>query len=196
MGRRQILATGLVTVALALTGCSSDPLAEQYLSGSNKNFVAGDGTYTEIPAENRGDPIRFEAELEDGSAISSDALVGEVTVVNFWYAGCAPCREEAPALEGLHQQYQDDGVTFLGVNTRDQAATARSFAETWGTTYPSVIDVQDSAVQLAFSGQYAPNATPTTFVLDTQGRVASRILGAVDENVLDTLISDAVAEAR
>ena len=193
--RRTLAALALTTVALALAGCTSDPLADQYLSGSNKNFIAGDGTYTEIPPENRGEPITFEAEVEDGSGISSDDLVGSVTVVNFWYAGCAPCREEAPALEELYQRYSEDGVQFLGVNTRDQAATARSFAERWGTTYPSVIDVQDSNVQLAFSGQYAPNATPTTFVLDAQGRIASRILGAVDENVLDTLIADTLAEA-
>lgn len=185
--------TGIL--ALVLTGCTSDPLAEQFQNGDNKRYIAGDGTYTEIPADDRDDPIVFEAELEDGTAISSDELAGDVTVVNFWYAGCAPCREEAPALEGLYQQYRDEGVAFLGVNTRDQAATARSFAERWGTTYPSVIDVQDSNVQLAFSGSYAPNATPTTFVLDRQGRVASRILGSVDEDVLDTLVSDTLAEA-
>jgi thiol-disulfide isomerase/thioredoxin len=190
---------GLAAVAavagLALTGCSSDSLADQYRSGSNKNFIAGDGTYTEIPVDSRTDPITFEAAMDDGSTLSSSTLAGKVTVVNFWYAGCAPCREEAPVLEKLYQQYSADGVAFLGVNTRDQPATAQSFAERWGTTFPSAIDVQDSAVQLAFSGQYAPNATPTTFVLDREGRIASRILGTVDGDVLDTLISDTLAEA-
>jgi thiol-disulfide isomerase/thioredoxin len=186
---------GIALTVLALTGCSSDPLAEQFQSGDNKRYIAGDGTYTEIPAGDRDDPISFAAELEDGSPVSSDDLMGDVTVVNFWYAGCAPCREEAPDLESLYQDYRDDSVSFLGVNTRDQPATARSFAERWGTTYPSVIDVQDSNVQLAFSGSYAPNATPTTFVLDRQGRIASRILGSVDKGVLDTLVSDTLAEA-
>jgi len=185
----------LALAGLALTGCTADSLAQQYSEGSGKNFIAGDGTYTEIPADSRTDPIAFEATMDDGSTLSSDALAGDVTVVNFWYAGCAPCREEAPVLEELYQQYSDDGVEFLGVNTRDQPATARSFAERWGTTFPTAIDVQDSAVQLAFSGQYAPNATPTTFVLDREGRIASRILGTVDGDVLDTLISDTLAEA-
>lgn len=186
---------GLAVSALALTGCSTDPLAEQFQSGDNKRYIAGDGTYTEIPPSDRDDPITFTAELEDGSPVSSEDLAGDVTVVNFWYAGCAPCRAEAPDLESLYQEYRDDGVAFLGVNTRDQPATARSFAERWGTTYPSVIDVQDSSVQLAFSGSYAPNATPTTFVLDREGRIASRILGEVDRGVLDTLVADTLAEA-
>ncbi|WP_150307163.1 TlpA family protein disulfide reductase [Planctomonas psychrotolerans] len=186
---------GLAVSVLALTGCSTDPLAEQFQSGDNKRYIAGDGTYTEIPPSDRDAPITFTAELEDGSSVSSEDLAGDVTVVNFWYAGCAPCRAEAPDLESLYQEYRDDGVSFLGVNTRDQPATARSFAERWGTTYPSVIDVQDSTVQLAFSGSYAPNATPTTFVLDRQGRIASRILGEVDRGVLDTLVADTLAEA-
>ena len=195
-GRRIARLAAVAALAgLALTGCSSDSLADQYAEGSGKNFIAGDGTYTEIPAESRTDPITFEAAMDDGTTLSSDSLAGNVTVVNFWYAGCAPCREEAPVLEELYQQYSADGVAFLGVNTRDQPATARSFAERWGTTFPTAIDVQDSAVQLAFSGQYAPNATPTTFVLDREGRIASRILGTVDGKVLDTLISDTLAEA-
>ncbi len=195
-GRRRLRLAAVAALAgLALTGCSSDSLADQYAEGSGKNFIAGDGTYTEIPAESRTDPIEFDAAMEDGSTLSSSSLTGTVTVVNFWYAGCAPCREEAPVLEELYQQYSADGVAFVGVNTRDQPATARSFAERWGTTFPTAIDVQDSAVQLAFSGQYAPNATPTTFVLDREGRIASRILGTVDGKVLDTLISDTLAEA-
>ncbi len=194
--RRLVRLAAIAAVAgLALTGCSADSLAEQYRSGSSKNFIAGDGTYTEIPADSRTAPITFDAAMDDGSTLSSKTLAGNVTVVNFWYAGCAPCREEAPVLEKLYQQYSAQGVAFLGVNTRDQPATARAFAERWGTTFPSAIDVQDSAVQLAFSGEYAPNATPTTFVLDREGRIASRILGTVDGDVLDTLISDTLAEA-
>ncbi|MEB0303645.1 hypothetical protein, partial [Mucilaginibacter sp. 5C4] len=42
--------TGLLALALVLTGCSTDPLADQYRAGSNKGFIAGDGSVTEIPA--------------------------------------------------------------------------------------------------------------------------------------------------
>lgn len=189
----RFLAAALAGV-LALTGCSNDPLAEQYREGSNKNYIAGDGAVTEINPGDRGEPVSFAGEDENGEAISSAEFAGDVVVLNFWYAGCAPCRAEAPDLEALWQKYEGEGAHFLGVNVRDQAATARAFAEQFGVTYPSIVDVLGE-VQLALAGKVAPNAVPTTLVLDKQGRVAARILGQITEpSILDTLIRDAIAE--
>jgi hypothetical protein len=86
-------------------------------------------------------------------------------------------------------------VNFLGVNVRDQAATAISFNERFGITFPSIMD-QDGKAQLAFSSQVPPNAVPTTLILDAQGRVAARILGQIkDASILSTLIEDVAAES-
>jgi thiol-disulfide isomerase/thioredoxin len=179
---------------LLTSGCSADPLAEQYREGSGKGYIAGDGSVAEwIPAE-RGDPVVFDGKLENGDIIQSADLVGDVVVVNFWYAACAPCRAEAPDLEGLHQQFKEADVTFLGVNVRDQADTALAFADTYGVTYPSIIDL-DKRTGLAFAGLFAPNAVPTTLVLDESGRVAARIVGRVSEpSILETLIEDVASE--
>jgi hypothetical protein len=78
---------------------------------------------------------------------------------------------------------------------RDQADTAISFDETFGITYPSIMDANDGAVKLAFSGSVPPNAVPTTIVLDAEGRIAARIVGQLrDPSILDTLIRDTIAE--
>ncbi|MCS5731138.1 TlpA family protein disulfide reductase [Herbiconiux moechotypicola] len=186
----RVATAALVAAAtLVVAGCSNDDLAEQYREGSNKGYIAGDGTVTEIAVENRGDPIDFEGTDENGEPVSSADYRGEVLVVNFWYAGCAPCRYEAPLLQGLNAEYTEEGgAAFLGVNVRDQAPTAVSFAETYGVTYPSVVDT-DGALQLAFSGEVSPKAVPTTLVIDPEGRVAARIVGLVsEESILDTLI--------
>jgi peroxiredoxin len=181
-------------VALSLTGCSSDPLADQYREGSNKNYIAGDGSVTEIVLENRGEPITFTGTTETGETVTSADYLGNVLVVNFWYAGCAPCRAEAPDLEQVYTETAPQGVNFLGVNVRDQAATAISFNERFGITFPSIMD-QDGKAQLAFSSQVPPNAVPTTLILDAQGRVAARILGQIkDASILSTLIRDVAAE--
>ena len=186
---------GLVTVALALSGCTSgDSLADQYRAGSGKGYIAGDGSVTEIPAEERGDAVEFAGTLEDGSQVTSADYAGEVLVVNFWYAACAPCRAEAPDLKEISDQFADEGATFLGVNVRDQAATAIAFNESFQISYESVMDV-DGGMQLAFSGSIPPNAVPTTLVLDSSGRVAARILGQVNSpSILKTLIEDTIAE--
>ena len=128
--------------ALLLAGCASDPLAEQFREGSGKNYIAGDGTISEFAEPQRGEPIEFSGDTVEGGTFDSADTLGEVTVVNFWYAGCAPCRVEAPILEEVSQQFGDDAVSFVGVNVRDQAGTAASFEETYGVTYPSILDVE------------------------------------------------------
>ncbi|MET4051165.1 thiol-disulfide isomerase/thioredoxin [Frigoribacterium sp. PvP054] len=184
-------------VALVATGCSStaDDLAKQYGNGTTENYISGNGTVTEIAPDDRADPVEFTAETDAGETVSRSDHEGEVVVLNFWYAACPPCRLEAPELEKLNQAYADKGVEFLGVNVRDQADTSLAFARTFDVTYPSVVDANDGAVQLALAGTIAPNAVPTTIVLDRQGRIAARILGGLDgPGILDTLISDTLAE--
>lgn len=183
------LAVALATL-VALTGCTQDKLADQYREGSGKNYIAGDGSITEVAIANRGDAITFTATDLDGKPVSSTDFAGKVLVVNFWYAGCAPCRAEAADLEKVHAQFAGKDVAFLGVNVRDGADTAKTFNSTFGVTYPSVTDL-DGIVQMAFSSSVAPNAVPTTLVLDTQGRVAARVLGRLaSDSILATLISD------
>lgn len=197
MTRRPRLAAlaAAVTALVLLAGCSSDPLAEQYREGSGKGFIAGDGSWTEIPADDRGPAVAWSGSIENGEPVSSADYTGEVVVLNFWYASCAPCRAEAPDLQALSEEFDGRGASFLGVNVRDRAANAIAFSNTYGITYPSVMDVEDGSMQLAFSGSIPPNAVPTTLVLDESGRVAARILGRVSSpSILETLIRDTIAE--
>jgi thiol-disulfide isomerase/thioredoxin len=191
-----LLPAAAAATALLLSGCTSnDALATQYRSGNGQNYIAGDGSVSEYAAANRGAPVAFSGTLADGAPVSSKDYAGKVLVVNFWYAGCPPCRVEAPDLEALSQKYASQGVSFLGVNLYDSASTAASFEQDKGVTYPSVLDRDTGSVLLAFSKTVPPKATPTTLVIDKQGRVAARILGAIpDKSILDSLISDAVAE--
>ncbi|MFD1715273.1 TlpA family protein disulfide reductase [Amnibacterium flavum] len=195
---RRSASARIVAVAAALlllAGCSSDPLADQYREGSGKDYIAGDGTVETYSGASRGEPVSFGGETDDGSEFSSDDALGEVVVVNFWYAQCPPCRAEAADLQSLSDEFEPDGVQFVGVNTRDEAGTAQAFAKQFGVTYPSVLDYKEAGVQLAFSSSIPPNAVPTTLVLDRQGRVAARILGQVTEpTTLETIIRETAAE--
>lgn len=194
--RRAISALIVLSLASGLVACTSDPLAEQYRAGDNKGYIGANGVpVQEIPQGERGEPVSFTAKTETGAPVSSADYSGEVLVVNFWYAACAPCRVEAPRLEKAATALSGEAVSFLGVNTYDQAATAASFATQFGITYPSVIDVGDKAVTLAFAQETPVSATPTTLVVDRQGRVAARIIGELGaSSILTTLVRDALAE--
>jgi peroxiredoxin len=186
-------AASLAVIAVGLTGCSANnnSLAKQYGNGTTQNYISGDGAVTEVAADKRKDTVDFTAKTSDGDTVSSKALRGKVVVLNFWYASCPPCRAEAKYLNTVQQQYQGKDVQFIGVNVRDQAATAAAFERTFGVDYPTVLDADKGTMQLALSGQIAPNAVPATIVLDTKGRVAARVLGAIDgTSILNTLVRD------
>jgi thiol-disulfide isomerase/thioredoxin len=189
--------TAAAVLALTLGACSSDPLADQYREGSNKGFIGADGLQVvEIAEQDRTDPVVFSGVTETGETVTSDDVAGEVVVVNFWYAACGPCIVEAPRLEEAYQAVADEPVRFLGVNTYDQAATVAAFGRDNGVTYPSLLAVDDSELKLAFATATPLSATPTTLVLDKEGRVAARIVGELSEpSILTTLVRDALAES-
>lgn len=188
---KQLLAA--VAVVGLLSGCTAnDPLANQYKAGDNKNYIAGDGTVTEFAAASRGTAVEWSGTSESGEIISSSALSGVVTVMNFWYAGCAPCRAEAPDLVSLQEEFGD--AQFVGVNVRDTAPTAIAFEKNFKITWPSVIDANTGSVLLAFTGIVTPQAVPTTIVIGKDGKVTARILGRIDKSILRTLIKSAIEE--
>lgn len=195
--RRSLLAAGgmaLTALTLGLSGCAQeDALAKQAKAGDNKNYVAGDGSVTEFAAADRKEAVQIKGALFSGAAVTPADFQGKVSVLNFWFAGCAPCRVEAPLLEELHQEFKDQGVQFFGVNLRDEKPTAEAFEKTFNLTYPS-FDDKDGAVLLSVSGLVPPGAVPTTLVLDKQGRVASRVLGEIEKGTLKALITATVAE--
>jgi thiol-disulfide isomerase/thioredoxin len=195
--RRSVLAAGglaLAALTLGLSACAQqDALAEQARAGDNKHYVAGDGSVTEFAAADRKSAVQVSGTLFSGAAVAPADFQGKVTVLNFWFAACAPCRVEAPILEELHQEFKPQGVQFFGVNLRDEKATAEAFEKSFNLTYPS-FDDKDGGVLLAVSGLVPPGAVPTTLVLDKQGRVASRVLGEIQRGTLKALIAAAVAE--
>ena len=194
--RRILSAAATLALVAGLASCSADPLAEQYRAGDNKGYIAANGFQTqELAPENRGEPVDFSGTLDNGSTASSADYAGKVLVVNFWYATCGPCIIEAPRLEQAYQTFEGQDVSFLGVNTYDQPATALSFARDNGVSYSSLMAVSDAELKLAFADKTPINATPTTLVLDRQGRVAARIIGELPEaSILEAMVRTVLAE--
>ncbi|KSU51612.1 TlpA family protein disulfide reductase [Microbacterium enclense] len=193
MNHRLIALSAALIIVGMVTGCTATIPSSD--AGAGASFSEGDFQVAEIAASDRGGPVQFKGVIETGETVTSDDYRGEVLVVNFWYAACGPCIVEAPMLEEVFLRFQGEGVNFLGVNTYDQAETALSFARENNVTYPSVIDVNDGQVKLAFAQLTPIQATPTTLVMDRQGRLAARIIGQLPSaSILSTIVADTLAE--
>ena len=194
--RKLLAALAISTLVLTTSACANDSLADQFRSGDNKNYIAGDGTVTEFALGSRPKAADWSGVTESGEALSSNQLDGVITVMNFWYAGCAPCRIEMPELIELQTEFLSEGVQFIGVNVRDSAETSLAFARRIGMNFPSVMDAKTGSVVLGFTGVVTPQAVPTTLVVDAEGNVSARVLGRIDKGVLTTLVKTVIEERK
>ncbi|ATG54086.1 thiol-disulfide isomerase [Brachybacterium ginsengisoli] len=188
--RRGLLgAAGAMTGALLLAACGTDA-SDRYSSGDS-GYVSGDGVATEIAPTDRAEPLDIQGTTFEDDEFSSADHLGEVLMLNIWYASCPPCRKEAPELQKIHEDYEE--LVVIGVNVRDSSGPARAFEETYGITYPSMPDL-DAEIMYSLRGLVAPNAVPSTLVIDREGRVAARISGAADPSTLRSMIDAVIAE--
>ena len=170
----------------------SDESGDGRLGGGQASIGSGQPV-TEYPLTDRGQPVELSGGTLTDDELDLADLRGEVVVINVWGSWCVPCRIEAPVLARVSQEYRERGVSFVGVNVKDNRAAAVAFEVEYGITYPSIEDTDGRAV-LALS-QYVPaSAVPVTLVLDRDGRVAARVLGAVREATLRALLDSALAE--
>jgi thiol-disulfide isomerase/thioredoxin len=194
--RKLLAALAISALVLTTSACANDSLADQFRSGDNKNYIAGDGTVTEFALGSRPKAADWSGTTESGEALSSTQLEGVITVMNFWYAGCAPCRIEMPELIKLQTEFLPEGVQFIGVNVRDSAETSLAFARRIEMNFPSVMDAKTGSVVLGFTGVVTPQAVPTTLVIDAEGNVSARVLGRIDKGILTTLVETVIEERK
>jgi peroxiredoxin len=98
-----------------------------------------------------------------------------VVVLNFWATWCPPCVEEAPSLEKFAEQMRAQGVTVLGVSVDQDAAALQTFAERERLSFPIARD-PDRTV----ASRYGTFQFPETYIIDQEGKVAEKLIGAVD----------------
>ena len=188
--RRRTVIVVAAAFAVLLGGALAVTLATGNSGGGDGKVVNGNTvSYT---AGKRPLAPEVTAKTLTGSAIKLSSYRGKVVVLNFWGSWCEPCRNEAPTLAVLDQQYQSKGVAFIGDDVADTPASALAFTRSHGITYPSINDPGYAVVQ-DFS-QVAPvSDTPMTVVIDKTGHVVGTILGQVSFGQMTTLLNDAGA---
>jgi thiol-disulfide isomerase/thioredoxin len=111
---------------------------------------------------------------------------GRILVWNFWATWCAPCREEIPLLAVASEKYGPSGVEIVGIAV-DNAAKVREFSSSFHIPYPILIADAEGLDLMRRLGN-SSGGLPYTVVVDRQGGVVHRKLGALKPAELDAIL--------
>jgi thiol-disulfide isomerase/thioredoxin len=112
------------------------------------------------------------------------------SIVNFWATWCAPCKLEMPKLDELHQKYADDGLEVVGIYSSQldtDEDIVRQFLAEVNVNYGII-----RAHRLLDRDWRGIGITPTTFLIDGQGKILRRYVGATEEQT-EGLVADVEA---
>jgi thiol-disulfide isomerase/thioredoxin len=113
----------------------------------------------------------------DGHEVSSADFKGKVVVVDFWATWCGPCRMEIPGYVALQKKYGKDRLIIVGMSVDAQGpGVVKTFIEKNHVDYQIVM--ADDDVQAAFAGAEPIEGIPTTFIIDRDGQIRDRKVGA------------------
>jgi thiol-disulfide isomerase/thioredoxin len=144
----------------------------------------------DVSEENR--PVSaWAVTLPDGRALSSDSLKGKVVLVNFWATWCPYCRKEKPAIDAFWQDYRDRGFEVISISIDDPAEKVAAWMQ--DKDYAFMAAPINASVTAAF-GNVA--SVPTSFIVDTEGRIRHKIAGQVHYPRLEKLVAPLLAEAK
>jgi cytochrome c biogenesis protein CcmG/thiol:disulfide interchange protein DsbE len=112
---------------------------------------------------------------DDDRKVTLRGLRGQVVVLNFWATWCAPCIEETPSLVVMQQRMKAKGITVLAVSVDVDESAYRRFLQDHGVNLLTVRDPDQKS-----SGLYGTFSFPETYVIDRNGVVRRKFIGAVD----------------
>ena len=190
--RAALLTAGAAVAALLLSACGSGGTSG---GSGNTNFVAGKDGVDTVAKGSRTPIPDLSGPTVDGKQLDVDDYKGKVVVLNIWGSWCGPCRLEAENFEKVYKDVKDDGVQFVGINTRDSGLTLpRAFEKEHGITYPSLYDPTGRLMLRFKKGTLNPQLIPSTLIVDRDGKVASRTLQALSEESLRKMLKPVLAE--
>jgi len=161
-----ITALALFTLSLLITSCA----------GSSSSPTATVG----------GEAPDFTLPNLDGESVSLSDFSGRPLLINFWKTSCPPCRHEMPYLEEVYAAQQDTELVMLTINIGESPATISDFLQNNDLSLPVIIDT-DAAV----ARTYGLPGIPTTFFIDRDGIIKSKVIGAFpSKEAIDSRLSE------
>jgi DsbE subfamily thiol:disulfide oxidoreductase len=150
------MSTRLALALLAVAAVAGLVIAELATSDSSESGRAA----PELPSQ-----------VLQGPKVDLASLRGRPALVNFWASWCTPCKEEMPELERIAREL-GGRASVVGIDWNDSTQNAKAFIRQHDLTYPIL---RDGSGEVA--SRYGISGLPTTFVLDSDGRIVRTLRG-------------------
>ena len=124
-----------------------------------------------------------------GDEVTLSELQGKKVILNFWATWCPPCKAEMPHMQDYYKDYADkDNVEIVGVNltyTNEKIEFIEQFVESYKLTFPILLEKTEVVAK-----KYEILTIPSTFFIDTEGKIQQQIIGPLDTNGLRDYVSN------
>ena len=137
------------------------------------------GGSTRAPQQHSAAPDFSLPEL-NGQTLQLSTYRGKVVLLDFWATWCDPCREETPHLVELQNKYRDEGLQIIGISMDDSPEPVREFYQRFHMNYPVVMG--NAQIGELYGGVLG---LPIALVIDRDGRVYAKHIGATDVSVFE-----------
>jgi len=153
-------------------------------------YTIGSSLFAEesIPREG-SEPPAFSLLGLDGKTYSLQDYKGRPVIVNFWGTWCDPCKREMPAIQSQYEKWKDRGLEVLSLNLDESRVTVQSFVQQNGLTFPILFDKD-----LHMRDRYAVRSYPTTFFIDSSGKIAKIAPGEMTEAFIEQTVRTILKE--
>ncbi|MET0786650.1 MAG: redoxin domain-containing protein [Paenisporosarcina sp.] len=177
-----------VLIAIVITGFvkenidEEDPFADEQLGVDQVGIAANEGL-------NKGEqPPDFELTTLAGDQVRLSELKGKKVILNFWATWCPPCKAEMPHMQNFYEDYaKNENVEILAINLTGSVSveTVEEFVEDYGLTFPIPMDKEGTIGQ-----KYQAITIPTSYFIDTEGKIQHKVVGPMDENMIQDFVSN------
>ncbi|WP_328223820.1 TlpA family protein disulfide reductase [Streptomyces sp. NBC_00310] len=190
--RAALLSARAAALALTLSACAGGGIEG---GGGGTGFITGSDGIATVKKGDRDTAPDLSGKTIDGDELDLSSYKGKIIVLNVWGSWCAPCRAEAPNLAKVSADLADEGVQFVGINTRDTSTRpAVAFEEQYKVDYPSLYDPTGKLLLRFEKGSLNPQLIPSTLVIDRDGKLAARTQQALSEEKLRRMLKPILAE--
>ena len=107
----------------------------------------------------------------NGGEVTLSELRGKVVILDFWATWCPPCVKGVPEFVELYNKYNSKGLDIVGISLDRGISVVKRFMAKYKVSYP-VVMAERQVVDF-----YQPAYIPTTYIIDRQGRVATKVVG-------------------